>query len=137
MKLTAPYFGSLLAFIVIDFVWLGLIMAGFYREQLGFILAENFNLFVAGIFYFIYTAGVFIFAVLPSVREGKWQRAALLGSLLGFVAYATYDLSNLATLKGWPVIVVLVDIVWGSLLTSITAVTGFVLVKLYNRPKKI
>lgn len=135
MKLKVPFFASVATLVVLDLLWLGVIMAGFYKENLGHLMAENVNWFFAVIFYLLYVAGVFIFAVLPSVRTGKLKRAATLGALLGFLAYGTYDLTNQATLEDWPFIVTLVDMIWGAFLTAVVASVGFLLVRAYNKPR--
>jgi uncharacterized membrane protein len=135
MKLGVPYAGTIAAFLVLDFLWLGVVMPEFYRSQIGHLMAEGVNWLAAVVFYVMYVAGIFIFAVLPALRNGKGRRAALLGALLGLVAYGTYDLSNQAVLEDWPLLVTVVDILWGSFLTAITSVIGFSLVWLYNQPK--
>lgn len=121
-------------FLVIDAVWLGLIAPRFYRAQIGFLLREQPNWWAAAGFYFLYIAGMTVFVVSPGVREGSPARAAALGALFGLVAYATYDLTNLATIKGWPLTVTLVDLVWGTVLTATTgAASTFVLLKWFAR----
>lgn len=135
MKLLIPYLGSVFAFVVLDFLWIGVVMSAFYRENLGHLMGDTINLFAAAVFYLLYTAGVFIFAVLPSIRAGKGRRALMLGAMLGLIAYGTYDLSNQATLEKWPLLVTVVDMVWGTFLTALMAVIGFSLTRLYNQPK--
>lgn len=135
MKLGVPYLGTLIAFLGIDFVWLGLVMPEFYRTNIGHLMAEQVNFFAAGIFYLLFIAGLFIFAVLPSIRAGRIQRAATLGALLGLIAYGTYDLSNMATLTDWPLVVTVADMIWGTFLGAVTSVIGYSLVRKYNKKK--
>jgi uncharacterized membrane protein len=114
----------------IDFVWLAYIAPGFYKKHIGFILADEPNLAVAALFYVILVAGVTIFVVQPSWESKKSTlRTALLGALFGFVTYATYDLTNQATVKGWPAIVTIVDLLWGSVLTAAVSVVTVKLLK--------
>jgi uncharacterized membrane protein len=115
---------TLAIFIGIDLVWLGFIAKSFYRAEIGTLLAENMSLPAAASFYVIYAAGLMFFAIQPSLATGGWTRALMLGALFGFVAYTTYDLSNLATLRGWTVKLAVVDMVWGAALSGFTAAVG-------------
>jgi uncharacterized membrane protein len=112
------YLGTFLAFLVIDMVWLGLVARKFYQAQIGFLLSPQTNWLAAGLFYLIFIAGLIVFAVMPGVQANSLLRTLLYGALFGLVTYATYDLTNLATLKGWPVILALVDITWGIFLAA-------------------
>jgi uncharacterized membrane protein len=135
MKLSIPFAASVVLLAVPDLIWLGLIMDEFYQANLRHLMAGNINFLAAIAFYLLYTAGLFLFAVLPAVRAGKMRRAATLGVLLGLLAYGTYDLTNQATLKDWPFIVTVVDMAWGAVLTGALSVFGFFLVRVYNKPK--
>lgn len=119
------YIASAIVFLGLDYLWLGRIAGPFYRERLAHLMADNVNFVVAGGFYAFYVVGIVIFAIQPALRSGAWSDALLYGALFGFFAYATYDVTNLATLRDWPVSVVVVDVVWGSLLTGTSAVAGF------------
>lgn len=112
------YFITLLAFLVIDAFWLGLIAPSFYQAQIGYIMAENPNFLAAGLFYLLFIFGMVVFVVEPGVREGTLMQAVARGALFGLVTYATYDLTNLATLEGWPVLVTVVDLAWGTFLSA-------------------
>lgn len=136
MKLGIPFGASLVILAVLDLIWLGLIMPGFYRANIGHLLSDTVAWLPAIAFYFLYTAGVFLFAVLPAMRERSIRRAATLGLLLGLLAYGTYDLTNQATMRGWPFVVTLVDMAWGAVLTGAVASAGFVLTRMYNRPRR-
>ncbi|CAB1081395.1 hypothetical protein D1AOALGA4SA_9048 [Olavius algarvensis Delta 1 endosymbiont] len=116
-------------FFVIDIIWLGVIAKGFYRRQLGFILSPDVNWAAAIVFYLMYIVGILFFAVRPALNEGSWQQAIVLGGLYGFFTYATYDFTNLALIKGWPPIIVLVDILWGVCLCTIVSVSSFAIAK--------
>lgn len=125
MKLIATYAATLAVFVLVDLVWLGFVAKDFYRASIGHLMGDGFNLPAAFAFYLIYTAGILFFAVHPAVDAGTWTKAALLGAAFGFFAYATYDLTNLATLKNWPLPITLADMAWGSILTGIAATTGY------------
>ena len=125
-NLTA-YLATLGIFVGIDLVWLGFIAKSFYRAEIGTLLAEKANLPAAAAFYVIYAAGLMFFAIQPSMAAGGWSRALMLGGLFGFVAYATYDLSNLATLRGWTMKLSVVDMMWGATLSGFTAAVALLI----------
>ncbi|MGB4800920.1 MAG: DUF2177 family protein [Candidatus Saccharimonadales bacterium] len=106
---------------VLDFIWLGAVARGFYRSQIGRLLLEKPNMTAALLFYCIYVAGIVIFVISPALEKGSFTFALTRGALFGFFAYATYDLTNLATLKGFTVKVVVVDLLWGAFLTAVVA----------------
>ena len=115
------YAGALLALLVIDGVWLGLLMADTYRAWLGGMMLATPRWTPAVLFYLLYAGGLLVFAVLPALRAQRWRMAMGLGGLLGLVAYGTYDLTNLATLKQWPWVLTVVDLAWGTLLSALAA----------------
>lgn len=125
MRYVALYLLTALGFFAIDFVWLTRIAQGFYQTHLGHLLRPNPVLWAAVAFYAIYLIGVVVFAVLPGLEAGAIGRAAAMGALFGFVAYATFDLTCMALFRDFPVIVVAVDLVWGTILTSGTATIGY------------
>jgi uncharacterized membrane protein len=115
------------AFILaLDAVWLGVIARGFYRDQLGPLMADSVRFPVAAVFYVMFSAAAVILASAPAIRSGGsiWD-AVLLGAVLGFAAYGTYDFTNLATLKDWPVSVTIVDLIWGTALTAAASAIGY------------
>ncbi len=118
---------ALPVFFVIDMVWLVLVAKKFYQDQIGFLMKPDINWFAAIIFYLLFIAGLIIFVITPAVEKHSWVHALLYGALFGLITYATYDLTNLATLKDWPLLVTVVDLIWGSVLaSSISLVTYFV-----------
>lgn len=129
MLFAKSYVLSLIVFLGVDLLWLGVVARGFYARQLDPLLRENFNLWAAGGFYLFYVAGIVFFAVAPALADDSWRRAAVNGVFLGLLAYGTYDMTNLATLKGWPAGMSAVDILWGGALTAGTAVAGFLLTR--------
>jgi uncharacterized membrane protein len=116
-------------FFIIDLIWLGIVAKGFYQKNLKFILSPNVNWTAAIIFYLMYIAGILIFAVVPGVAKDSLRHAALWGALFGFFTYATYDLTNLALLKDWPLNIVIIDILWGVVLCTIVATLSFYIAK--------
>jgi uncharacterized membrane protein len=112
-------------FFIIDLIWLGVVAKGFYQKNLKYILSPNVNWTAAIIFYLMYIAGILIFAVLPGVAKDSVRHAALWGALFGFFTYATYDLTNLALLKDWPLNIVVVDILWGAVLCTVVSTLSF------------
>ncbi len=118
------------AFFIIDMIWLGFVANKFYQSQLAHLLGPV-QWPAAIIFYLIYIVGILIFAVVPGLEAGSWQKALILGALFGFFCYATYDFTNLATLKDWPLAVVIVDIIWGAVLTGSVATVSYYLGKTF------
>lgn len=112
-------------FLAIDAVWLTVMGGRFYKVQLGDLMRDQPNLGIALLFHLFYVVGVLVLATMPGVEAGSVLKAAGYGALLGFVAYGTYDITNLSTLRDWPVIVAAVDIVWGSALTAAVATAGY------------
>lgn len=126
MKSYAIAYGvSAVVFLAIDAVWLSTMASRLYRPLLGDMLAEDFNITAAAAFYLLYIFGIVFFAVRPALDGGSWGTAALAGALLGLVAYGTYDLTNHATLKGWPLAITLADLCWGTVLTAASATAGY------------
>jgi uncharacterized membrane protein len=116
-------------FFVIDMLWLGVIAKGFYREKLSAFLSPTVNWPAAIIFYLLFIFGIIFFAVMPGREKDSLLITAMYGALFGFFTYATYDLTNLATLKNWPLSVVVVDILWGMVLCAIVASISFLIAK--------
>jgi uncharacterized membrane protein len=112
-------------FLAIDLIWLGLIAKNFYQKHLGRFFSDKVNWKAAVIFYFLFILGAMIFAVYPAVAQDSVMRAVIFGVLFGLFTYATYDLTNLATLKDWPVPIVIVDIIWGMVLCGTVSGVGF------------
>lgn len=115
------YLLTLPVFLAIDLLWLGFLARRFYAEQLAAFLQPRIDWVAASGFYLIYIAGLLFFAVRPALEAGSLGKAVLLGALFGFFTYATYDLTNLATLRGWPVQVTVVDLAWGTVLGALVS----------------
>ncbi len=119
------YLSTALAMLALDSIWLKLTADRLYRPRLGHLMLPEFNLTPAAIFYFIYVFGITILAVLPALGDGKLTTALMRGAVLGLVAYATYDLTNQATLRGWSTPITIIDLCWGTFLTGFAASIGW------------
>ena len=119
------YISMFVCFLAVDLIWLGIVARAFYQKHLDFLLRPSPNWPIAILFYLIFLAGILIFVVVPSLQSGSLRKVIFMGALFGFVTYATYDLTNHATLKGWPWIVTIVDLCWGTVLCAIVATAGY------------
>ena len=120
----AAYAATAIVMIALDLLWLGVIAKPLYQQGIGHLMAEQPNIPVAVLFYAVFALGIVVFAVLPNGPGSAWSKAAIAGALFGFFAYATYDLTNLATLKNWPLGLSILDMAWGSLVSAVAAVAG-------------
>jgi uncharacterized membrane protein len=132
MTYVVAYIATAVVFLGLDALWLSKVALGMYRRELGSLLLERPNLAIAGAFYLLYVGGIVVLAVAPALSEGNWWRALLMGAVLGLVAYGTYDITNLSTLKGWSTRLALIDIAWGTALTAVAATIGYWAVKALN-----
>ena len=123
------YFSTLAVFFAIDMFWLGLVARTFYRKHLGFLMAPNPNWLAAIIFYLLFIVGILVFVALPGLASGSLRDTLLRAALFGLITYATYDLTNLATVKDWPVIITVVDMIWGTVLSVLVSCAAFVIGK--------
>ena len=123
------FFVAFLVFLVIDLIWLGLIAKKLYRKYLGFIMSEKVNWIAAIVFYVIFIAGIVLFVLAPAISSDSLKHALLYGALFGFVTYSTYDLTNLATLKNWPIRITIIDLIWGTFLAASVSVITFIIVR--------
>jgi len=128
------YITSLITMAVLDAAWLGLIAPSFYKKHIGFIMADKPNWYAAIAFYLVFILGVTLFVVYPGWNNAySYIKIALMGALFGLVTYATYDLTNQATLKNWPAIVTAVDLVWGTVLTASVCTVAVILLKTFAK----
>lgn len=125
MKYFYLYILTFVVFLLIDFIWLKFVATGLYSSKIGHLMATNAKLIPAILFYAIYVVGVVVLVVLPGYEAKNMWKAILFGALFGMISYSTYDLTNLATLKDWPVSITLIDIAWGTLVTTITSLSGY------------
>jgi len=115
-------------FTVIDLVWLGFIANNLYKKYLGFIMKPSPNWTVAIMFYLLYLAGVVFFVINPALAKQSWKYALFAGMFFGFITYATYDLTNLATLKDWPPLITVIDLIWGTTLGGLVSLITYLIV---------
>lgn len=125
----ARFFVTLLLFLATDAVWLGVAAKNMYSKTIGHLMSDKPNLYVALLFYIFYVIGIIVFALNPALKNKSPVLAVELGALLGFIAYSTYDLTNLATLKNWPVQVTVIDIVWGTVLTAAVTLFSYLILR--------
>lgn len=118
------YFATLLVFFAIDMVWLALVASNFYAKHLGFLMGPT-NWLAAFIFYLLFILGILVFVVVPGVKEGSLAMTLVRAALFGLITYATYDLTNLATIKDWPLLVTVVDMIWGTVLSTLVRLASF------------
>jgi len=118
---------ALPVFFAIDMLWLGFVAKNFYAKQIGSLMKPDITWSAAIVFYIIFIAGLVIFVITPAVLKNSWTQAVLMGALFGFVCYATYDLTNLAVAKDWPLLVTIVDLIWGAVLAASVSVITFLI----------
>jgi uncharacterized membrane protein len=128
-KLLMVYGGMLAGFLLIDLTWLGVVARSVYQKHLGYLMAPQVNWGAAIVFYLVFVFGLFYFAVLPGMESGALARTLLAGCLFGGICYATYDLTNLATVKQWPLAITLIDLAWGAVLSTCVTAIGFAIGK--------
>jgi|SRR6056297_2243832 len=119
-------------FIGIDFFWLGYIAKDLYRNQIGFIMKDNFNMKAAVVFYLFYIVGLVFFVINRAINIESWQYALFAGALYGFITYGTYNITNLSTLKDWPIKLTYIDLTWGSFLGGVTSYLTFIIAMNFN-----
>lgn len=115
------FFVALVTFLIIDGIWLTIVAKNFYAKYLGYLMSKTPNLAAAGIFYLIYIFGLVVLVISPALHKNSLMSAILMGAVFGLCGYATYDLTNMATIKDWPLIVTVVDLIWGTLLSAAVA----------------
>ena len=131
IRILVNYLAILVPLLIIDFAWLVGVARSFYKQQLGYLMTDQVNWLAALLFYSIYAGAIYYF-VITLEHNLSFSQVALRGALFGLVAYATYDLTNLATVKQWPVLITVVDMAWGALLTAAVAVTANWLIQLWK-----
>jgi len=128
-KLIICYLLTTIVFFILDMLWLGLIAKDLYNKYLINFLNDKVNWTAAILFYLLFIIGIFYFCILPAIEKDSISKAIIGGAFFGIITYATYDLTNLATLKNWPLPIVFIDIIWGMVLTMIVSVSGFIITK--------
>lgn len=123
------YIIALVVFLAIDMVWLVVIAKSTYNKYLGYLMAPNVNFGAAFLFYLIFIAGILYFVINPALAKDSWQYALLAGMFFGLITYSTYDLTNQATIRDWPVFITVIDLIWGTCLSGATALFGFLIIR--------
>ncbi len=131
-KYLAAYAATIAVVAALDLLWLGVIAKSIYQQGIGHLMADRPNFSVAVLFYAVFAAGLMVFAIAPSGAGSAWSKTLIAAALFGFIAYATYDLTNLATLKNWPVGLSVLDMAWGTLLSVTSAAAGKVALDLFS-----
>lgn len=120
---------AFLVFLGIDMIWLTLVAKNFYAQQIGYLMTKTPNLLAALIFYLLFVAGLVFFVIMPAIAKGSWQYVLLSGAFFGLVTYATYDLTNLATVANWPILITIVDLIWGTSLSATVSIVTYLIAK--------
>jgi uncharacterized membrane protein len=131
IRYVVAYLSTLVIFVGIDAVWLTTMSQSLYRQHLGDVLSEHVRVIPAVLFYLVYIVGLLVFSISPALAAAKWTTAALYGALFGCFAYATYDLTNYATIRGWTATITVADICWGTLLSAVAASLGYLLTRYF------
>lgn len=132
MEMIRNYGITFVVFFAIDLLWLGLVAKNLYAKHLGYIMADKTNWPAAIIFYLLFIAGLIFFAINPALEKNSIVNAFVVGGIFGFITYSTYDMTNLATLKDWPIFITVIDIIWGTVLNSLTAGVSFYIINLFK-----
>jgi uncharacterized membrane protein len=129
MKFLIQYLIVLVVFFAVDLVWLGIIAKDLYAKYLGYLMAKSINWPAALIFYLIFILGLVVFVIQPALAEGSLIKGLGMAALFGLVTYATYDLTNLATLRDWPIVITLIDLAWGTTLSTLVTLISLLILK--------
>jgi len=132
-RILIAFVATLIAFGAVDFVWLAFVAKDLYRAGIGHLMSESPNWTAAVLFYLLYIAGLLYFAVLPGLAADDWMKTLVPAALFGFFCYATYDLTNWATLRGWPASIVAADLAWGTFVSAVGASAGFFVTRTLTR----
>jgi len=124
------YFIALIIFLIIDVFWLTIIAKNLYQKEIGYIMSDKPNFIAAGLFYLVFMAGLVFFVINPAIQKDSWSYALFAGMFFGLVTYATYDLTNLATLAKWPLKVTIIDLIWGSGIGGTVSILTFFVLKI-------
>jgi uncharacterized membrane protein len=123
---------SVAVFLSIDMIWLLVISKNLYAKYLGYLMTDQVRVGAAAIFYLIFVVGLLFFVITPALSKDSWTYALFAGMFFGLITYATYDLTNLAVVKDWPVAITIIDLIWGTFLSSTTATVSFLLIRLFQ-----
>jgi uncharacterized membrane protein len=127
------YLIALPVFFAIDMIWLGLVAKNFYAQQIGFLMKSEINWSAAIVFYLLFVTGLVVFVISPAFEKSSWEFALSSGALFGLITYATYDLTNLATVRDWPLLLTVVDLVWGTVLAASVSVISYFIASTFGK----
>ena len=128
MRFIVAYIAVAVVFFGLDFLWLSRFALDMYKREIGPLLLDQPNLLISALFYLVFVLGLVLLVVLPALNGGSWVSALWMGAVLGLVAYGTFDITNLATLKGWSQTLALADLAWGTALSAVSATAGYLVV---------
>jgi len=128
MRFIVAYIAVAIVFFGLDFLWLSRFALDMYKREIGPLLLDQPNLLISALFYLVFVLGLVLLVVLPALNGGSWVSALWMGAVLGLVAYGTFDITNLATLKGWSQTLALADLAWGTALSAVSATAGYLVV---------
>lgn len=131
MQFIKIYLVTFIVFFAIDIVWLGFISKGLYQQYLGYIMKTNVNWIAAILFYLLFIGGLIFFVINPGLAKDSWLYVVGAGAFFGLITYATYDMTNLATIKDWPLLITVIDLMWGTFLCATTSTITFFIAKLF------
>ena len=132
MNIFISYIATLVPLVILDAVWILGLAKGFYAEQMGFLFTKSVNFGPVAFFYPLYALGVLVLVVLPAVSSASWVEALWKGAVLGLVAYGAYDLTNHATIANWPLMMTIVDMLWGMAVTALTSVAAYFIISAFK-----
>lgn len=127
------FFITLVVFLGVDMIWLGIVARKLYSDKLGYIMTSSPKWWAAILFYLVFVIGIQFFVLYPALEKQQLLYALLTGMFFGFVTYATYDLTNLATLKDWPLLITVIDLIWGTALGGLTTLLSYVIIRFIDR----
>ena len=125
MNIIKTYLITFIVFISVDLIWLGVVAKKLYSRELGYIMSPKPNWMAAIVFYLLFVGGIVFFVLNPALSKNSWTYALFVGMFFGLITYSTYDLTNLATLKDWPILITVIDLTWGTTLGGLTAVVSY------------
>lgn len=128
MKWIVYFSVTFIVFMGIDLIWLGFVAKNIYAKYLGYLMAPTINWVAAFVFYVIFNVGVLYFVIAPSLVDRDFMQLVIRAMLFGFVTYATYDLTNLATIRDWPITITIIDLIWGTTLSTSVSILSYLII---------
>lgn len=132
MNFVKEYAVAFIVFLILDGLWLGFVASGLYKKELGYLMTSNPNWIAAAIFYLLFIVGLVFFVIDPALAKENFKYALFVGMFFGLITYATYDLTNLATVKDWPLSITIIDLIWGASLSGIVSSVSYYIITTFN-----